>query len=149
MVVQCLTDNRNRTAGDLRHYFDKCGGSLGQTGSVMFMFDKKGVIDIEIGEDGAPDEDEVMECALDAGALDFSVEKEAYEVLTDPADLSKVKEALESKGYNIVYSEVDYLPMTYTAPADDEVKAKMEKLIDLLEDNDDVQDVWHNMEEAE
>ena len=81
--------------------------------------------------------------------LDFNVEKEAYEVLTDPADLSKVKESLESKGYNIVYSEVDYLPMTYTAPADDEVKAKMEKLIDLLEDNDDVQDVWHNMEEVE
>lgn len=149
VVVQCLTDNRNRTAGDLRHYFDKCGGSLGQTGSVMFMFDKKGVIDIEIDEDGNPGEDEVMECALDAGALDFNVEKEAYEVLTDPVDLGKVKESLDNKGYNIVYSEVDYLPMTYTAAADDEVKAKMEKLIDLLEDNDDVQDVWHNMEESE
>ena len=149
VVVQCLTDNRNRTAGDLRHYFDKCGGSLGQTGSVMFMFDKKGVIDIEISEDGTPGEDEVMECALDAGALDFSVENEAYEILTEPNDLSRVKDEIESRGYMAAYSEVDYLPMTYTAPADDDVKAKMEKLIDLLEDNDDVQKVWHNMEESE
>ncbi len=149
VVVQCLTDNRNRTAGDLRHYFDKCGGSLGQSGSVMFMFERKGVMDIEIPEDGGIDEDMLMEHALEAGAADFNIEAEAYEILTDPADFGRVKAELEEKGYIFAYADIDYLPTTYTEPADEEVKAKMEKLIDMLEDNDDVQNVWHNMEEQD
>lgn len=149
VVVQCLTDNRNRTAGDLRHYFDKCGGSLGQSGSVMFMFDRKGVMEIEVTDETDIDEDTLMEHALDAGAVDFNADDDSYEILTDPNDFGRVKEELEGKGYAFTYADVDYIPMTYTAAADDEIRAKMEKLIDMLEDNDDVQNVWHNMEDAD
>ena len=143
VVVETLTDNRNRTAGEMRHYFDKCGGNLGQSGSVMFMFDRKGIIEIEA--EGL-DEDTVMEAALDAGADDFNFDGDVFEITCEPNDLGKVRDELESKGYNFVSAEVEYVPQTMSEIADEEQRAKMEKLIDMLEENDDVQAVWHNWE---
>ncbi len=141
VVVETLTDNRNRTAGEMRHYFDKCGGNLGQSGSVMFMFDRKGVIAIE-GE--GHDEDEVMEAALEAGAEDFNFDGDVFEITTAPNDLGTVRDALEEKGYSFLSAEVQYIPQTMTAIDDEEMVVKMEKLVDMLEDNDDVQAIWHN-----
>ncbi len=143
VIVECLTDNRNRTAGDLRHYFDKYGGNLGQTGCVGFLFAQKGVIIIE---NNGLDEDKVMEDCLESGAIDFNIETEAVEIFTDPTELSKVRDAMEAKGYSFASAEVENIPSTYTRLEDD-AKVKMEKLLDLLEDNDDVQNVWHNWEE--
>ncbi len=141
VVVETLTDNRNRTAGEMRHYFDKCGGNLGQSGSVMFMFDRKGVIVIE-GE--GLDEDTVMEAALEAGADDFTFDGDVFEITTEPNDLGAVRDALEEKGYKFISAEVQYIPQTTTVIEDEEQIAKMEKLIDMLEENDDVQEIWHN-----
>ena len=141
VVVETLTDNRNRTAGEMRHYFDKGGGNVGQSGSVMFMFDRKGVIVIE-GE--GLDEDTVMEAALEAGADDFSFDGDVFEITTEPNDLGTVRDALEEKGYSFLSAEVQYIPQTTTAIDDEEQIAKMEKLIDMLEENDDVQEIWHN-----
>ena len=146
VVVETLTDNRNRTAGEMRHYFDKCGGNLGQSGSVMFMFERKGVIAIE-GE--GLDEDTVMEAALEAGAEDFSFDGDVFEITTEPNDLGTVCDALESQGYSFLSAEVQYIPQTTTAIDDEEMVAKMEKLIDMLEENDDVQEIWHNWEMPE
>ena len=141
VVVETLTDNRNRTAGEMRHYFDKCGGNLGQSGSVMFMFDRKGIIQIEA--EGL-DEDTVMEAALEAGAEDFNFDGDVFEISTDPNDLGAVRDALEKAGYSFLSAEVEYVPQTMVAIEDAETAAKMEKLIDMLEENDDVQAVWHN-----
>ncbi len=141
VVVETLTDNRNRTAGEMRHYFDKCGGNLGQSGSVMFMFDRKGVIAIE-GE--GLSEDDVMEAALEAGAEDFNFDGDVFEITTAPNDLGVVRDALEEKGYSFLSAEVQYIPQTMSAIDDEEMVTKMEKLIDMLEDNDDVQAIWHN-----
>ena len=143
VVVETLTDNRNRTAGEMRHYFDKCGGNLGQSGSVMFMFERKGVIAIE-GE--GLDEDTVMEAALEAGAEDFNFDGDVFEITTEPNDLGAVRDALEEQGYSFLSAEVQYVPSTTTAIDDPDLQAKMEKLIDMLEDNDDVQAIWHNWE---
>lgn len=143
VVVETLTDNRNRTAGDIRHYFDKFGGNLGQSGSVMFMFDRKGVIEIE-GE--GKDEDTVMEAALEAGAEDFNFDGDVFEITTEPNDLGTVRDALEEKGYEFLSAEVEYIPQTTSAIDDPEMREKMEKLIDALEENDDVQAIWHNWE---
>lgn len=141
VVVETLTDNRNRTAGEMRHYFDKCGGNLGQSGSVMFMFDRKGIIAIEAE---GKDEDEVMEAALEAGADDFTFDGDVFEISTEPNDLGAVRDALEEKGYEFLSAEVQYVPQTMTAIDDPDMAVKMEKLIDMLEDNDDVQSIWHN-----
>ena len=146
VVVETLTDNRNRTAGEMRHYFDKCGGNLGQSGSVMFMFDRKGIIVIE-GE--GLNEDTVMEDALEAGAEDFEFDGEIFEISTAPNDLGMVRDALEEKGYNFLSAEVSYVPQTMSTIDDSEMVVKMEKLIDMLEENDDVQAVWHNWEMPE
>lgn len=146
VVVETLTDNRNRTAGEMRHYFDKCGGNLGQSGSVMFMFERKGVIEIE-GE--GLSEDDVMEAALEAGAEDFSFDGDVFEITTAPNDLGAVRDALEEKGYKFLLAEVQYIPSTTTEIADEEAVVKMEKLIDMLEENDDVQNIWHNWEMPE
>lgn len=143
VVVETLTDNRNRTAGEMRHYFDKCGGNLGQSGSVMFMFERKGVIAIE-GE--GLDEDTVMEAALEAGADDFSFDGDVFEITTEPNDLGTVRDTLEEQGYSFLSAEVQYIPSTTTAIDDPDLQVKMEKLIDMLEDNDDVQAIWHNWE---
>lgn len=146
VVVECLTDNRNRTAGDLRHYFDKCGGNLGQNGSVMFMFERKGVILIE--SDGV-DEEQLMDDALFAGADDFNAEDGCFEITCAVSDFSSVSAALEEEGYEFASAELAYVPTTYSTTNDEEQVAKMEKLLEMLEDNDDVQAVWHNMESAE
>ena len=146
VVVETLTDNRNRTAGEMRHYFDKCGGNLGQSGSVMFMFDRKGVIEIEAE---GKDEDTVMEAALEAGAEDFSFDGDVFEITTEPNDLGAVRDALEEKGYSFLLAEVQYIPQTTTAIDDPDLALKMEKLIDMLEENDDVQEIWHNWEMPE
>ncbi len=147
VIVETATDNRNRTAGDLRHYFDKFGGNLGQTGCVSFLFNKKGVILIEKTE--KTDEDTLMMEALDAGAEDFNVEDEYYEILTDPNDFSAVREALEKKGYEFMDASVQMVPVTTTKLEDPKQIEFMDKLIEALEDLDDVQNVWHNWEQDE
>ena len=141
VVVETLTDNRNRTAGDMRHYFDKCGGNLGQAGSVMFLFDRVGKIEIEAE---GKDEDTVMVDALDAGADDFSLQEDVFVITTDPNEMGKVRDALEEKGYEFVSAEVAYVPQTLTTLTSEEDIKNMEKLIDMLEENDDVQEIWHN-----
>ena len=146
VIVETLTDNRNRTAGEMRHYFDKCGGNLGQSGSVMFMFDRRGQIVIEA--EGL-DEDTVMEAALEAGAEDFNFDGDVFEIDTDPNEMGKVRDALEEKGYSFLSAEVAYVPQTTTVIDDPEAAEKMEKLIDMLEENDDVQEIWHNWEMQE
>ena len=141
VIVETLTDNRNRTAADLRHYFDKCGGNLGQTGCVSFMFNKKGKLIIEA--EGL-DEDQVMEDALEAGASDFAADEDIFEITTEPEDFSAVRDDLEAKGYAFVAAEVQMVPDVLTAIEDPDAIKNMEKLLDMLDDNDDVQDVWHN-----
>lgn len=146
VIVETLTDNRNRTAGDLRHYFDKCGGNLGTTGCVSYMFNKKGVIVIEA--DGL-NEDKVMEDALEAGAADFATDGDVFEIFTEPDDFAFVREQLEAKGYSFISAEVEQVPDVYNTIEDPEIAAKMEKLLDMLDDNDDVQNVWHNWDQPE
>ena len=141
VIVETLTDNRNRTAGDLRHYFDKNGGNLGQNGSVMFMFNRLGIL--RINAEGL-DEDTVMEDALEAGADDFSAEEEIFEIITPPNDLGAVRDALDAKGYSFISAEVEYVASTESKLTNEESVKKMERLIDMLEENDDVQAVWHN-----
>lgn len=144
VIVECMTDNRNRTASDLRHYFDKYGGNLGATGCVSWMFDSKGVIVIEREK---LDEEQVMMDALDAGASDFESEDESFVILTEPDEFSAVREALERKKYSFVSAQVEMLPQNYVTLNDEELKKNMSKLIELLEDNDDVQQIWHNWED--
>ena len=146
VVVEALTDNRNRTAGEMRHYFDKCGGNLGQSGSVTFMFDRKGIIRIEAE---GRDEDTVMEDALEAGAEEFNSDGDVFEIATDPNEIGAVRDVLEAKGYDFISAENEYIPQTMTTIDDEETAAKMEKLIDMLEENDDVQAVWHNWDMPE
>ena len=146
VIVECLTDNRNRTAGDVRHYFDKFGGNLGTTGCVSFMFNEKGVIVLE--REGL-DEDTVMSDALEAGASDFQADEDVFEIYTEPSDFSGVRDDLEAKGYSFVSAEVEMVSDTYTDLTDPDQILKMQKLIDALEDNDDVQQVWHNWNEPE
>ncbi|KRQ87504.1 putative transcriptional regulatory protein [Caloramator mitchellensis] len=143
VIVQALTDNRNRTAGDVRHIFEKHGGNLGSTGCVSYLFEKKGLIIVE--KDDSIDEDTIMMMALDAGAEDFTAEEDSYEITTSPEDFSQVREALESNGITLAQAEVSMIPSTYVA-LDDETAEKFEKLLDKLEDNDDVQNIWHNAE---
>lgn len=141
VIVETLTDNRNRTAGDLRHYFDKFGGNLGTPGCVSFLFAQKGVIVVE--KEGL-EEDKVMEDALEAGAADFQADEDVFEIYTEPDDFSGVRDDLEAKGYSFVSAEVEMVPSTYTTITDEDAVVKMQRLLDMLEDNDDVQNVWHN-----
>ena len=145
LIVDSLTDNRNRTAGDLRHWFDKYGGNLGQTGSVGFIFTSKGIILIE---NSSLNDDKVMEDCLESGAEDFLIHPEAVEVYTAPSELSKVRASLEAKGYIIQSGETEYIPSTYVKLEGDSI-TKMEKILELLEDNDDVQNVWHNWDDGQ
>lgn len=146
VIVETTTDNRNRTGADLRHYFDKFGGNLGTTGCVSFMFESKGIIVIESSK---ASEDDVMEAALNAGALDFVVEDGAYEIYTDPADLDAVKEELSSAGFEYISAEVEKVPSTYvTLSAEDDI-TKMNRLLEMLDENEDVINVWHNWENPE
>ena len=146
VVVETLTDNRNRTAGEMRHYFDKCGGNLGQTGSVMFMFDRKGIIVIEA--DGL-EEDTVMEDALEAGASDFINDEDVFIIRTEPNDLGLVRDDLDAKGYKFVSAEIEYVPSNYTKLTNEDDLKMMGRLLEMMEDNDDVQGVWHNLENVE
>ena len=146
VYVDCLTDNRNRTAADLRHYFDKNGGNLGAMGCVSFLFSQKGVIDISLED---KDADEAMMDALDAGAEDFDAGEEAAEITTDPENYSAVVKALEEKGYEILSDDLAMVPMTTTRLTDPDQLKAMGKLLDALEDNDDVQNVWHSLENEE
>ena len=146
VMVETLTDNRNRTAADLRHYFDKNGGNLGAMGCVGFLFSQKGVIDISLED---KDADEAMMDALDAGAEDFDAGEEAAEITTDPENYSAVVKALEEKGYEILSDDLAMVPMTTTRLTDPDQLKLMGKLLDALEDNDDVQNVWHSLENEE
>ena len=147
VIVETLTDNRNRTAGDLRHYFDKFGGNLGTSGSVGWMFDKKGIIIIQ-AENGI-DEDELMEAALDAGADDFVSDDGVFEISTDPDAFHAVRDTLDEKGYSFATCEIQLVPQNYISLADEHDILMMDKLIEALEDNDDVQNIYHNWENVQ
>ena len=143
MMVETLTDNRNRTAADMRHYFDKNGGNLGAMGCVSYLFTKKGMIVLDLED---KDADEAMMDALDAGAEDFDAGEDMAQVTTDPDMFSDVRQALEDKGYSFLSADIAMIPSTTTALRDEAQMTSMAKLLDALEDNDDVQNVWHNLE---
>lgn len=143
VMVDTLTDNRNRTAANMRHYFDKFGGNLGQMGCVGFLFTQKGVIVVDL-EDKDPDA--VMMDALEAGAEDFHAGEDAAEVTTTPDNFTAVCDALKEKGYEFLSADVAQVPATTTTLSDADQMANMAKLLDALEDDDDVQNVWHNLE---
>ena len=144
VIVEATTDNRNRTAGEVRHFFDKFGGNLGTTGCVSFMFDRKGVLIIEKKE--TIDEDTIMMDVLEAGADDFNSEDDYYEVLTAPENFGAVRDSLEAKGYTFASAEVEMIPQTTTKIDTPEQYELMEKLLNNLEDMDDVMNVYHNWE---
>ena len=145
VIVEALTDNRNRTAGEVRHYFDKFGGNMGTQGCVSFMFTKKGVLVLE-REDLDKDEDTVMSDALEYGASDFEADDDVFTIYTEPEDFSAVRDDLEKAGYTFVSAELEMVPSTYTKLEDEESITKMQKMLDMFEDNDDIQNVWHNWE---
>lgn len=142
MIVETLTDNKNRTAGNLRHYFDRHSGNLGTTGSVSFMFDRKGEILVEKKDSVV--EDELMEVALDAGAMDFITEDDCYVIYTEAKDFPKVKDALTNANYELLSADVKLIPATY-AQIDESQEKMLEKLLDELEEDDDVQNVYYNI----
>ena len=145
VIVEAMTDNRKRTASDVRHLFDKYGGNLGATGCVSWSFDKKGVIVID-NEDGDFDEDTVMMDALEAGADDMVTDEETYIVYTAPDDISAVAAALEGK-YTFLSAQVEMVPQEYKPITDPEMIPKFQKMLDLMDDNEDVPNVWHNWDE--
>ena len=146
VLVEALTDNRNRTAGEVRHYFDKFGGNMGTQGCVSFMFSQKGVLIID-REELEKDEDTVMSDALEAGAEDFQADEDIFTIYTEPDDFSAVRDDLEKLGYVFASAELEMVPGTYTKIEDEESAVKMQKMLDMFEDNDDIQNVWHNWEE--
>lgn len=141
IIVSCLTDNRNRTAPEVRHAFDKFGGNLGTTGSVMFTFQRVGLLQI-LKEN--VDEEELMMTSIDSGASDFREDEEVFEVLTEVENFSKVRDTLSDLGYKFEFCDLTYLPNTEVSLTEEEDIKNLVKLIDILEDNDDVQDVYHN-----
>ncbi|SHK32548.1 DNA-binding regulatory protein, YebC/PmpR family [Tepidibacter formicigenes DSM 15518] len=143
VIVEALTDNKNRTAGNVRYYFDKNGGNLGTSGCVGFMFDRKG--QIMIGNEGV-DEEELMDVALEAGAEDFITEEDGFEIITAPEDFNAVRDALAEKGYEFISADVKMLPQTTTKLESEEQVKAMNKMIDMMEDDDDIQEVYHNWE---
>jgi YebC/PmpR family DNA-binding regulatory protein len=145
VIVEAVTDNRNRTAGEMRHYFDKYGGNLGATNCVSFMFDRKGIIVIE--DDGSFQEDELMMEVLEMEVEDFSNIDGAFEIVTSPAAFSKVRDALEKKGYKFAEASITMVPQSYVELENEEDREKFAKLIEALEDNDDVIEVYHNYSE--
>ena len=151
IIVETLTDNKNRTAGNVRNAFTKGNGSIGTQGCVSFMFDQKGqiIIDKEALEDecGEMDADELMMTALDAGAEDFSEEEDSFEILTDPDDFSAVREALEKAGIPLMEAQIAMIPQTYVELTDDQAIKDLHRTLDLLDEDDDVTDVWTNWDE--
>ena len=147
VIVETMTDNRNRTAGSMRHHFDKYGGNLGASGCVSWSFDKKGVLVIDNSEEEL-DEETVMMDAMDcAGVEDFEPEEGCFTITTDPDAFNDVVKALEGKGYTFASAQVEMVPQNYITLSDEGDLKNMNKLIDMLEDSDDVQNVWHNWEE--
>ena len=144
VIVETMTDNRNRTAGSMRHHFDKFGGNLGASGCVAWSFDRKGVLVID-NEDGDYDEEEVMMDAMDAGADDFEAEEDCFTIYTTPDDFNDVVAKLEK--YTFVSAQIEMVPQNYQKLDSEEQATQMQKLIDAMEDDDDVQNVWHNWEE--
>ena len=144
VMVETLTDNRNRTAADLRHYFDKNGGNLGAMGCVGFLFSQKGVIDISLED---KDADEAMMDALDAGAEDMQADGPVFEITTDPDSFNDVVKALEEKGYSFESAEIEMVPQNYIVMTSEDDVRSMTKLLDMLDDNEDVQNVWHNWQQ--
>ena len=144
VIVETLTDNKNRTAANVRSAFTKGNGNMGTTGCVSFMFDEKGQIMVE--KDDSIDSDELMMIALDAGAMDFNEEEEGYEIITTPEDFSVVREAIEKANIPIIDAEINMVPQTYTSLTDTEDIKKMNKLLELLDNDDDVKNVYHNWE---
>ena len=140
VIVEALTDNRNRTAGEVRHYFDKFGGNMGTPGFVSFIIER---------EELDKDEDTAMEDALEAGAADFEADADIFTVYTEPDDLGAIRDELTDKGYTFASAEVEQVPSTYTAIDDPAICEKMQKMLDMFEDNDDIQNVWHNWEMPE
>jgi YebC/PmpR family DNA-binding regulatory protein len=146
VIVEAMTDNRNRTASEVRHYFDKYGGNMGTTGCVSWSFARKGVIIID-NEDGDLDEDTVLSDALDAGAEDLITDDAIFEVYTKAEDFNAVTEALEKKKYKFLSAQLEMVPSNYIKLTNPEDIANMEKLLEHLEDSYDVQNVWHNWEQ--
>ena len=144
VIVETITDNRNRTASDVRHCFAKNDGNMGTTGSVGFMFDEKGVLIVE--RTPGSDEEEMMILALDAGAEDMQAQDDVYEIYTAPGDFSAVREELEKQGLTFLSAEVQKIPQNTVAITDPDILVKVQKMLEMLEDNDDVQNVWHNAE---
>ena len=146
VIVECLTDNKNRTAGDVRHAFDKHGGSLGSTGCVSYLFQRKGIVEIEKTE--KIDSDELMMTALDLGAKDINEYDDEFEIITEANDHLKVSEGLSNLGYNVINAETTLVPDSYV-DLDEEKLGKFSKMIETLEDLDDVQEVYHNVNVTE
>ena len=146
VIVEALTDNRQRTAPEVRHYFDKYGKGMGAQGCVSWSFDRKGVIIID-NEDGDYDEDTVMMDALEAGAADFTADGPVFEITTDPDAFNDVSAALEAKGYTFASADISLVPQTYVKLESDEDIKNMEKLLDMLDDNEDVQNTYHNWDQ--
>lgn len=143
VIIEALTDNRNRTAADVRHAFDKFGGNMGTSGCVSFMFSRQGVIIID-KED--IDEDKLMENALEAGASDFLSDGDVYEVRTEPNDMGLVRDDLEAKGYKFISAEVEYIPSTYTKLDNPDDIQNMGRMLEMFDESDDIQEVYHNWE---
>lgn len=146
VIVEALTDNRNRTAADVRHAFDKFGGNMGTSGCVSFMFSRQGVIIIE-KED--IDEDKLMEDALEAGASDFLSDGDVFEIRTEPNDMGLVRDDLDAKGYKFISAEVEYIPSTYTKLTNPDDIQNMGRMLEMFDESDDIQDVYHNWENEE
>lgn len=146
VIVETLTENRNRTAADVRHYFDKYGGNMGQLGCVSFMFSRQGVLAVE---QGGVNEDKLMEDALEAGATDLLTEDDVFVVRTEPSDFGAVRDDLEAKGYSFLSAEIEYVPSVYTKLTNEDDIKNMSKMLEMFDDNDDVQAVWHNWENEE
>lgn len=146
VIIEALTDNRNRTAADVRHAFDKFGGNMGTSGCVSFMFSRQGVIIIE-KED--IDEDKLMEDALEAGASDFLSDGDVFEIRTEPNDMGLVRDDLDAKGYKFISAEVEYIPSTYTKLTNPDDIQNMGRMLEMFDESDDIQDVYHNWENEE
>ncbi len=142
VIVECLSDNKNRTAADVRHYFDKFGGNLGTSGCVSYLFTKKGVVVLE--HDGELDEDTVMEDAMEFGGEDMTFAEDSVEIVCAPEDLGALRDGLTEKGYLVASAEEAQIPSTYVTLTDEDHLKKMSLLLEHLEDDDDVQNVWHN-----
>ncbi len=147
VIVECLTDNKNRTAGNIRHYFDKFGGNLGTTGCVSYLFSTKGIVVIE--HEGELEEDAVLEDVMELGGDDMTYSEESIEIICDPTMVGELREGLTAKGYLVASAEAEEVPSTYVTLTEEESLKKMGLLLEHLEDDDDVQNVWHNWEMPE